>query len=195
MRTVLICGLGNPGREYEKTRHNIGFVIVDKIAEILANFSNFNSNSSFNSLVSETTIKDIKFIFAKPKTFMNNSGKAVKSIKDYYKISDEDVLIAHDDLDIILGSYKISFGSQSAGHHGIDSIIEHLGHKNFWRARIGIISKSYLETKSAIKDKSARHAFTSSYVLSEFSDTEINIITEATTEPLIQWIKQRYLQQ
>lgn len=195
MKTVLICGLGNPGREYEKTRHNVGFLVVDKILRDMSDSSDFHSESNFYSFIAETIVKDTKFIFAKPKTFMNNSGKAIKSIKDYYKISDEDVLIAHDDLDIILGSYKISFGSQSAGHHGIDSIIEHLGHKNFWRARIGIISKSYLETKSAIKDKSARHAFTSSYVLSEFSDTEINIIIEATTEPIIKWIKQRYLQQ
>lgn len=187
--TILICGLGNPGKDYENTRHNAGFIIVDEIKRNLAPEVQYSNSKDFQSSICDFNLGTFKFILAKPKTFMNNSGLAVKSISDYHKIAPENIVIIHDDLDIILGSYKISFGSQSAGHHGIDSIIEHLGHKDFYRARIGIISPSFLETKALIAEKAKRHAFASAFVLDSFSKSELDIIQNLTPD-IIKWIKQ-----
>jgi len=112
----LIVGLGNPGKEYEKTRHNMGFLFVDALAKKL----------------------ETKFIVAKPQIFMNKSGDAVLSLAKKEKIKPENILIVHDDIDISWGNFKFSFGRSSAGHKGVESIIKALKTKNFWRLRIGI---------------------------------------------------------
>lgn len=193
MNTYLICGLGNPGSEYEKTRHNSGFIIIDQILKNTDQNIAFSNKSDFKCHFAEININQKKIIFAKPKTFMNNSGQTVKAISDFYKIPSDNILVIHDDLDILLGSYKISNGSQSAGHHGIDSIIHHLNGNTFWRARVGIITKSYIEARSAITDKNQRHKFTSDYLLNDFSNSEINLLVEEITPAITQWIKQHFL--
>jgi len=134
----LIIGLGNPGKKYEKTRHNIGFVVVD---EVISNFqfSIFKQFPKFKSQISKGNIKDKKIIFAKPQTFMNNSGEGVRALIDFYKIDPEnDLIIIHDDKDIPLGTIKIQKDKSAAGHNGIKSIIQHLGTQNFTRVRIGV---------------------------------------------------------
>ncbi len=136
----LIIGLGNPGKEYEKTRHNAGFLALDKIAGNFQ-FPISNFNSKFNAEISQGIINNEKIILAKPMTFMNNSGQAVQAISDYYKIDLENIIVIHDDLDIPLGEFKISKNKNSGGHKGVQSIIDCLGTKDFTRIRIGIDSE------------------------------------------------------
>lgn len=158
----LIIGLGNPGEEYKKTRHNAGFLAINKIADNFQ-FPVSNFNSKFNAEVSEGIIDNKKIILAKPQTFMNNSGQAVRAILDYYKIKPEDIVVIHDDLDILLGEYKISKNKNSGGHKGVQSIIDYLGTKDFTRIRIGIMT----ENKKTPTEK---------FVLERFSRDEMKII-------------------
>ncbi|MDD2274212.1 MAG: aminoacyl-tRNA hydrolase [Candidatus Pacebacteria bacterium] len=127
----LIIGLGNYGEKYEKTRHNYGFLVIDEFAR-QNNFPEFKL-----SLFSLLSING-DVILIKPQTYMNNSGKAVRAVVDYYKINLEDIIVVHDDADIDLGTIKEAENKGPAGHNGIKSIIESLGTKNFKRLRMGI---------------------------------------------------------
>jgi len=140
----LVIGLGNPGTEYQKTRHNIGFQIIDMVADDLI-LKSFKQNKKFQAEICEGTFGEQKIILAKPQTFMNNSGLAVKKIKTFYKIKPQDIIIIHDDIDLPVGKIRISQGSSSGGHKGIDSIIKEIKSKNFIRIRIGIANE--LRTK------------------------------------------------
>lgn len=147
----LIVGLGNPGLKYDKTRHNLGFLLIEKF---LKEFSVgkrivFSKSKKFKAEICEiewnrksTLGKKLnsmeKVILAKPETYMNNSGMAVKTISDFYKIDSSDIWILHDDLDFVVGGLKIRQGGSSAGHRGIESIIKSLGTDKFWRFRLGI---------------------------------------------------------
>jgi peptidyl-tRNA hydrolase, PTH1 family len=137
---MLIVGLGNPGEEYEKTRHNAGFMALDEFQKEHG-FPEFKLSKKYSSLISEGFLGLTKVILAKPQTFMNNSGKAVASLAklSFGKLSlAKELFVVHDDIDIPLGKIKISKGSGSAGHKGVDSIIQALGTKAFTRVRIGI---------------------------------------------------------
>jgi PTH1 family peptidyl-tRNA hydrolase len=140
----LIVGLGNPDSKHEKTRHNLGFMIIDSLFK---NYSspkdNFREEEKFKSQIAELKWQPKKgigerVILVKPQTYMNNSGLAVKSIAAFYKISAEDVWIIHDEVDLPLGAMKIRLGGSSAGHKGVESILENLKTDKFWRFRIGI---------------------------------------------------------
>jgi len=137
----LIIGLGNPGEEYKKTRHNAGFLALDELVSS-NKYQVLSTQLKFNAEISNGTIDSEKIILAKPQTFMNNSGEAVKAIIDYYKIKPEDIIVIHDDLDILLGEYKISKNKNSGGHKGVQSIIDYLGTKDFMRIRIGIMTEN-----------------------------------------------------
>ena len=136
----LIIGLGNPGKKYEKTRHNAGFMVLDRLRQALAkyNISEWELSKKFNSQICGCAINSEKIILAKPMTFMNASGQAVQLIAQYYKIEPENIIVAHDDKDIKLGEIKIQKDRGHAGHNGIRSIIDHIGSQNFTRVRIGI---------------------------------------------------------
>ena len=140
----LIIGLGNPGEEYINTRHNIGFICIDKLSEELK-ASDFKHEKKLKSEIAEVNYKlktiSYKLLLAKPQTFMNKSGLAVASLAKFYKIKPENILVVHDDIDILWGNFKFSFGRSSAGHKGVESIIKTLKTKNFWRLRIGIQPK------------------------------------------------------
>jgi len=142
--TKLIMGLGNPGPEYQNTRHNIGFQIIDMIAEDLI-LKSLKINKKFQAEICEGTFGEQKIILAKPQTFMNNSGLAVKKIKTFYKIKPQDIITIHDDIDLPVGKIRISQGSSSGGHKGLDSIITEIKSKNFIRIRMGIANE--LRTK------------------------------------------------
>lgn len=131
----LVVGLGNPGREYANTRHNIGFVLTDKLA------ADFKLNKKFQAEVAEIKTAGQKTILAKPQTFMNESGQAVQAIMNFYKIKPEHLIVAHDDLDIPLGQFKIQKNRSAAGHNGVQSIIDQLGTQGFIRLRLGIGAK------------------------------------------------------
>lgn len=177
----LIIGLGNPGEKYKKTRHNAGFMAVDKITAAFQ-FPSFNFQAKFNAEISEKSINDEKIILAKPQTFMNESGKAVKAIIDYYKIDVANIIIIHDDLDIALGKYKIVKDRTSAGHKGVQSIIDYLGTKDFTRIRIGIepLGSSAEKDKSLDSPRSlgTKQIPTAEFVLENFTENEQKIIDE-----------------
>jgi len=149
----LIVGLGNPGKNYEKTRHNIGFYILDNF------LGNVNYKEKFNGFYYEMNSDGEKIIFLKPQTFMNNSGDCVSKFVKFYNISNEDIMVIHDDLDINLGVCKFKFNSSSGGHNGIKSIINHLGNKDFFRMKLGIKT----DKKDDVID----------FVLGKYSKTEL----------------------
>lgn len=152
----IIVGLGNPENTHGGTRHNAGFMVLDMISKKFV-CEQFKSQ---NKMLAEVCKKD-DYIFAKPTTFMNLSGQAVRALVDYYKVEPENLYVIHDDLDLELGSYKIQFGTGPQGHNGLLSIYQHLGTKNFWHARIGVDAR-----------KGDRGFDPASYVLQRFPELE-----------------------
>lgn len=133
----LIIGLGNPGEQYEKTRHNIGFVAV----EVLSKKGEWKEKSKLNSLICETKIGSSKIILAKPQTFMNNSGGAVCKIAKFYKIKNQDILIACDDVDLMAGTIRLRDEGSDGGHKGLGSVLQSLKTKKIARLKIGVAEK------------------------------------------------------
>jgi PTH1 family peptidyl-tRNA hydrolase len=133
----LIIGLGNPGRGYERTRHNTGFLFVDVLREKW-DFPDFAPEKKFASLVSAAMKDGEKTLLVKPETFMNRSGESVSALINFFKLTPADIAVIHDDLDLPFGTWKEAFDSGAAGHNGVASIIETLGTKEFRRVRIGI---------------------------------------------------------
>lgn len=133
----LIVGLGNPEKKYEGTRHNAGFMALDEFSR-KNNFPEFTLNKKSNALISEGMLGDQKIALAKPQTFMNNSGFTVSILTKNYKLKTMNLVVVHDDIDILLGRIKIAKSRGSAGHKGVESIIKSLGTKNFARIRVGI---------------------------------------------------------
>ena len=132
----LIVGLGNPGRDYEATRHNAGFWWVDRFAHL--NKINFRPDAKFHGLVARGQIQGREVLLLKPQNFMNVSGRAVGAIAQFYKIAPTNMLVAHDELDLSPGVAKLKLGGGHGGHNGLKDIIAHLGSRDFWRLRIGI---------------------------------------------------------
>lgn len=131
----LIAGLGNPGREYRETRHNVGFMVVDRLAARLGtSFSRVESRA----LVTKGMYQDKRVILVKPQTFMNDSGSAIGALARYYKVPSQNLLVTYDDADLPFGSLRLRPGGGSAGQKGMKSIIERLGTEAFPRLRIGI---------------------------------------------------------
>ncbi len=133
----LIVGLGNPGEKYQDTRHNVGFAVVERFAE-KNNFPAFQLSSKFNALLSENLLGKEKTILALPQTFMNESGASVSSLIYFYKIYPANVIVVHDDMDIPLGQIRVVYDRGSAGHKGVESIIDKFESNQFLRIRIGI---------------------------------------------------------
>ena len=152
----LIVGLGNPGKEYENTRHNIGFMILDYFAHT------DSWKSKWNALYTEKIVNNEKVLLIKPQTYMNLSGNALVEFVNFYKVNLEDILVIHDDLDLKVGTFRLKINSSAGGHNGIKSIINQLNSNGFARLKIGI-SKS---KDNDIKD----------YVLGKFSQEELEII-------------------
>jgi len=134
---ILIIGLGNPGKKFEHTPHNLGFAVLNNFQE-QNSFSDWQKKKKTFSLISEGEMAGQEIILAKPQTFMNESGKAVKALLNFYKLKPKDLWVIHDDLDIDLGEMKISQASGSAGHKGIQSIIDEIKTNDFARFRLGI---------------------------------------------------------
>lgn len=162
--TFIIAGLGNPGRKYENTRHNLGFITVDKIAE-----ENDISvkKIKFKSLVGEGVIGSDKVILMKPQTFMNNSGEALREIVNFYKVPPENLIVIYDDFDIPIGSIRVRKFGSAGTHNGMRSVIRLLGFDNFPRIRIGIDST----IKNELID----------FVTGGFRKEEVPLLEEAVT--------------
>ncbi len=132
---ILIAGLGNPGKEYEFTRHNIGFKIIDKFADSLEKKSCYRK---FNASVIESFYNNHEIIILKPQTFMNSSGSVVASVYLYFENQISSILIVHDDIDIEFGEIKLKAGGSTGGHKGLESIMTSLGRNDFDRLRFGV---------------------------------------------------------
>lgn len=132
----LIVGLGNPGAQYEATRHNAGFWWVDEFAR--SSGASFRPESKFHGLVARSTVHGHEVFLLKPQTFMNVSGRAVGAVAQFYKIEPASILVVHDELDLPPGSAKLKLGGGHGGHNGLKDIIAQVGTKDFWRLRIGI---------------------------------------------------------
>ncbi|MBI3342253.1 aminoacyl-tRNA hydrolase [Candidatus Curtissbacteria bacterium] len=128
----LVVGLGNPGKKYQNNRHNLGFMVIDRLVNKRG--LDFRDDADLMAIWA----KDSEAVFVKPTTFMNDSGNSVQAVAKFFKIDHKDVLVVYDELDIEFGNIKLSFNGNSAGHHGIDSMIECLASTEFGRLRIGI---------------------------------------------------------
>ncbi len=159
----LIVGLGNIGPEYEFTRHNIGFRVVD----LLANSSGWQNQDRCRAVIQKTRLDNQEVVLAKPTTMMNASGQAVSRLAQYYKIAPENIWIVHDELDLSLGRLKIATESGHNGHNGIRSIQDQLGHNRFWRFRVGINTRENREIPGP------------TYVLQNFTQAEQQLATES----------------
>jgi PTH1 family peptidyl-tRNA hydrolase len=161
-KTYLIIGLGNPGREYRETRHNVGFMLLDRLTvKLNAHFTRLQSRA----LVASAIYLDRKIILAKPQTFMNLSGQSAQGLMHFYKLPLENLLIAHDDLDLPVGTIRIRPGGSSAGQKGMLSTIERLGTEEFPRLRLGI-------------GRPPGQMQAPDYVLQDFSKADLTIISE-----------------
>jgi len=165
----LVIGLGNPGEKFKNTRHNIGFQIIDELIKE-GDFPGFRILKKYHSLISEGFLNKEKIIAAKPQTFMNNSGRAIKALYNFHKIKIDSLIIIHDDIDLPLGKLKLQKNRGAAGHKGVESIIKELGTKNFWRIRTGI------------QPKNGKPADIERFVLQKFKREEQKIITEVVKQ-------------
>lgn len=172
---ILIIGLGNPEKKYELTRHNAGFMFLDKLQKEW-DFPNFEFNKKFNAEISKNNSTEKEVLFIKPQTYMNLSGESVKAILDFYKLSPDDIIVIHDDIDIPLGKYKIATDSSSAGHNGVQNIIDQLGTQKFRRIRIGVGQQK----EGALVCRLDAHDF----VLEKFKDEELEAIKKISEDIL-----------
>ncbi|MBN1494230.1 aminoacyl-tRNA hydrolase [Candidatus Peregrinibacteria bacterium] len=178
----IIVGLGNPGTEYENTRHNIGFMVLDILKEKLKS-GDFQEKNKFQSMISEGELNGEKVFLVKPLTFMNLSGNAVQSVMQFYKSSAQDLMIIVDDLDLPFGEFKIKSKGGPGSHNGMISIINQLSTKDFPRIKIGIEARKD-EIKAKYKGKD--------YVLSGFSgeeEKELKPIKDKACEAALEWLK------
>lgn len=159
----VIVGLGNPGREYDRTRHNIGFMIIDELAEHLMISLD---KTKFNGIYGVGTVKGEKVILLKPLTYMNLSGESLKPLMSYYDVSPEDILVIYDDLDLPSGKVRLRTKGSAGGHNGIKSIVQHLKTQEFNRIRVGI-------------DRPTNGMKISDYVLGKFTNEEMVDMKEA----------------
>ena len=174
----LIVGLGNPGEQYIWTRHNIGFLVLEKMAKDIG--IKFKLNRRFKSLTSEGRIEDNNIYLAMPQTFMNLSGNAVRSILNWLKIEFSEILVVTDDIAIPFGELRLKSKGSDAGHKGMRSVIECLGISDFSRMRIGIMGKNNICDKSG-------------YVLGNFTkkeQKEIPDIVERAVSASECWVKE-----
>jgi len=131
---LLVAGLGNPGREYERTRHNAGWLALDEVARRHGG----SWRSKFSGSLSEVTLGDARVALLKPETYMNESGRSLGAAARFFKVEPEQVLVVHDDVDLETGRLQVRAGGGLAGHNGLRSLAQHLGSQDFLRLRVGV---------------------------------------------------------
>ena len=161
----LIAGLGNPDKEYQGTRHNIGFEVVESLAE---KFGVEVKKGKFGAALGQTIFEDKKLILLKPLTYMNNSGQVIATVAGFYKLTAEQILVITDDMALEPGLIRIRAAGSAGGHNGLADIVEKLGTENFSRLRVGIGEKGQMEGRD--------------YVLSRPSQAERKLLDKAITE-------------
>lgn len=166
----LLVGLGNPGQKYDRTRHNVGFEVIDYLAQNWA--VKFNLNKRFHGNVGEVRLAaEKRLVLLKPTTYMNRSGQAVRAVLDWYKFAADDILVIYDDMDLPLGKLRLRLSGSAGGHNGMKSIIAHLGTQDFPRLRLGI--------NRADKSSSQSNGQVVGHVLGKFASDERKIVDAA----------------
>ena len=171
----LVVGLGNPGAEYELTRHNIGWLVLDSLKKL----DNHPWKSKFKGLYTDTSINSEKVYFLKPQTYMNLSGESVQPLCQFFKIQPEEILVLHDELDLPFGQIQFKKGGGLAGHNGLKSMAQTLSTQDFYRMRIGIGRPV--------------HGSVSNWVLSRIPDDldiDFGIVLDKSTEALLAFLEQ-----
>lgn len=174
-----IIGLGNPGKTYEQTRHNIGFMVVDEVSRRL--HIPVNSNK-FRALYGEGFMNGERIVLLKPQTYMNLSGESVRELVDWYKLSIEDLIVIYDDLDLPLGQMRLRLKGSAGGHNGVKSLIAHLHTEEIKRIKVGI-------------GRPPAGWSVSDYVLSKFSKDETEILANSigrAADAAIAWITEPF---
>ncbi len=177
----LIVGLGNPGRQYEETRHNVGFKVIDELSDKLRISLD---KAKFNGVFGQGVVNGEKVLLLKPLTYMNLSGESIRPLMDYYDILVEDILIVYDELDLPVGKIRLREKGSAGGHNGMKSTIHHLGTQEFKRIRIGI-------------NRPTNGMKISDYVLGRFHAEEAQDIKDAiqkSAEAAEKWISTPFLQ-
>lgn len=177
----LIVGLGNPGRQYENTRHNVGFKVIDQLSEDL---SIPLDRQKYNGIYGIGHISGEKVILLKPLTYMNLSGECIRPLMDFYDMNVEDLVVIYDDLDLPVGKIRLRAKGSAGGHNGIKSMIQHLGTQEFNRIRVGI-------------DRPTNGMKISDYVLGQFTEADLQGINEAisySSKACESWIQQPFVQ-
>ena len=180
-RMKLIVGLGNPGREYELTRHNIGFMAIDELAK---RWNISLNEQKFKGVFGAGFVNGEKVILLKPLTYMNLSGESIRPLMDYYKIDVEDFVVMYDDLDIPVGKLRLRMKGSAGGHNGVKSTISHLGTQEFQRIRMGI-------------DRPKNGMKVVDYVLGRFTSEElpdVNHSIEKAADACEEWLNKPFLQ-
>ncbi|MBX9689584.1 MAG: aminoacyl-tRNA hydrolase [Candidatus Obscuribacterales bacterium] len=178
MALKLIMGLGNPEARYEMTRHNAGFICLEKLA--IKCGASFAANKQMHSDFCKCNWQGNSLILAKPQTYMNLSGKAAQAIVNFYKLDRNEILVAHDDVSLPLGVIRMARGGGAGGQHGVESIIEMLGNKDFHRLKIGV-------------GPDPGGSLRASYVLSEFPESERELyfkVISLAVEAIEVWMKE-----
>ncbi len=188
--TGLIVGLGNPGKDYEETRHNFGFMALDALVVLCQDYGSVSTLSGKNdpfillrANISKGPLAGQAWLFAKPLTYMNKSGEAVQRILAYYRLLPQQTLVMHDELDLPLGRIRFKQGGGNAGHNGLKSLQQHLGTPDFYRLRLGIGRPTYPDTAS--------------YVLSRFTSAEaplLQTVMPAILEGALLFMRKEYTQ-
>lgn len=176
----LIVGLGNPGKEYEETRHNVGFKVIDELAE---RFSIDLNEAKFKGLFGKGMIRGEKVILLKPMTYMNLSGQAVAPLMNYYKITPDQLLVCYDELDLPVGKIRLRYKGSAGGHNGLKSVIQMIGTQEFNRIRIGI-------------DRPEPGESIVNYVLGKFKPEEKQVIAqmiEKSADACEMWMEKPFL--
>ncbi len=167
--TFIILGLGNPGDEYERTRHNTGFIVLDELAKKLA--TKFKAQDSFQADVAEGWVNEHKVILAKPWTFMNASGRSASALANFYKTKPEQVIVVVDDVTLPLGTLRVRTSGSAGGHNGLKSVIEHLKTEAFPRVKIGV-------------DPQPANVPLDAWVLSRFSKDELKLLSPVINQAI-----------
>ncbi len=185
----LIVGLGNPGEKYEKTRHNLGFLVLDKFLKDTSQVQKtvWQESKKFKCDISQIEWQRRsagsgqanfdKVILVKPRTYMNSSGLCVEIVSSFYKIEPSDIWIIHDEIDLPLGSMKIKFGGGSAGHKGIISIMNSLGTEKFWRFRLGIGQSKKIQNSEFGIENSDRKRKSKSHELRKVDELVLSVFS------------------
>lgn len=169
-KTILLVGLGNPGKEYDDTRHNVGFLTIDDFVSRTEEMEDWVTKKNLKSRLSSGQIGENRVLVIKPTTFMNLSGEAVQAVASFYKIHPSQIVVIHDELDIDFGQIRLRIGGSSAGHNGIKSVTEQLGSEDYGRIRIGVGPKHPARIKSE------------DFVLQKFSDKELEQLPNLNQE-------------